>query len=91
MKKVFLGIATVAIVLMATSNLVISSRSMKMSDVALGNLEALAMGEDQGYDYEHGCITDCVDGPTGYKGVQFYCKPGSGGCLITSCISGYCG
>ena len=90
MKKIYLGIAA-AMVLMATTNLVIGSRSLKMSDVELGNVEALAKGEYQGYDYEWGCIDPCTDGPTGNQGIQLYCKPGSGGCLITSCITGTCG
>lgn len=90
MKKKIFGIALIAIMALAAGwNFTQSKNEVKLSELALANVEALAEDETSTYPTDQACIT-CIS-PEGYRGVRFYCKYGTGGCYDSTCIAGSCG
>ena len=92
MKKIYIGIATFAIALICMYNVILSPGKMKMSDIALSNIEALARNESgPGNVYDVDCHA-CKAFPYDYDGIVMFCIPGSGGCYpYGGCGLGTCG
>ena len=89
MKKLFGIMALAAIAAAASCYRSQSQNELKLSDLALANVEALARDESGGSGTDQACIA-CIS-PEGYRGVRFYCKYGTGGCYDSTCIAGSCG
>ncbi|WP_288361125.1 NVEALA domain-containing protein [uncultured Bacteroides sp.] len=69
MKKKLMGlIAIVAVAAVAGYNIYTSQSNVKLSDLALANIEALADPSEGGFD----CVNGCVDGGNGCYCYQWY-------------------
>ena len=90
MKKKLVAVISLFVIILIGGYTVYSSQNnVKLSDLVLANVEALARWEGDTNKVEERCES-CTN-IYGTPGVRFYCVSGSGGCFDSNCVAGSCG